>query len=550
MKALIVDDEKHVRDAVRMLVDWEKYGIGEVFEAPEGETAIRIIEAEKPEIIFTDMRMPLVNGVELLEWIHRHFPQAKTIVISGHDDFEFVRYTVKYGGMDYLLKPIDADELNEALDKAVQSWRKDHEARRQHQTRAMEINQIKPVYWDKLFSSLVQESGMYGTFSKHFEREFRLAARPERGRVAILSIDTMPRAVRDKFGANLDLLFFSLANIANEVLGRDRSGYAFRYWNSPHELVVVSWRSTETLAERIGGINEGIRLAMGCSLDAGIGTARPFPEGLKESYHEAQAALKQRNLLQRPGRVLAYDADGIPRFVPLPFSRFESDFRTALLSAHDEQIRYVTDQWMAAIRSLASITVEQLELWNHEYTVFKTRCIGEFVPEGQPERPDGEAEGRPDASFAPQETDAPMFPLGDDGTLSLPLWREEVTRDLLRLSDLLVKLAQRERNIVRDIAEYIERHYHEEMTLQHISDRFYLSREYISRRFKQEFHENISDYITRIRIDKAKQLLRSPQLRIAQIAEIVGYQDEKYFSKVFKKTVGLSPNEYRKNHLT
>jgi len=86
------------------------------------------------------------------------------------------------------------------------------------------------------------------------------------------------------------------------------------------------------------------------------------------------------------------------------------------------------------------------------------------------------------------------------------------------------------------------------MTLQHISDRFYLSREYISRRFKQEFGENISDYIARVRIEKAKQLLLSPNLRIAQIAEIIGYQDEKYFSKVFKKMVGQSPNEYRKKH--
>lgn len=220
MKALIVDDEKHVRDAIRMLVDWEKYGIEEIYEAPEGETAIRIIEAEKPEIIFTDMRMPLVDGVELMEWIHRRFPQAKTIVVSGHDDFEYVRHTVKYGGMDYLLKPIDADELEEALAKAVQSWRKEHEARRQQQSRIIEINQIKPVYWDKLFSSLVQETEAYGTFAEHFEREFHLAARPERGRIAVLTIDTMPRAVRDKFGANIDLLFFSLANIANEVLGQ------------------------------------------------------------------------------------------------------------------------------------------------------------------------------------------------------------------------------------------------------------------------------------------------------------------------------------------
>jgi two-component system response regulator YesN len=121
--------------------------------------------------------------------------------------------------------------------------------------------------------------------------------------------------------------------------------------------------------------------------------------------------------------------------------------------------------------------------------------------------------------------------------------------DDVRRERLLAKLSQRERSIIRDIAEYIERHYHEDITLQHFSDRHYLSREYISRRFKQELKENVSDYIARIRIGRARQLLRNPQLRIAQIAEIFGYRDEKYFSKMFKKMVGQSPNEYRKTQM-
>jgi two-component system response regulator YesN len=539
MKALIVDDEKHVRDAIRLLVEWERYGIDEVFEAPEGESAARIIEAERPEIIFTDMRMPVMDGVELLEWIHRHRPEAKTIVISGHDDFDYVRHTVKYGGVDYILKPIDEGELNEALAKAVQSWRKENEARLQSRIRTIELNRIKPAYWDKLFSGLIEEAGTYESFAEQFEREFGIRGKPETGRIAVMSVDTLPRFVRGKFGSNLDLLFFSLTNIANEVLQRDRSGYAFRHWNSPHEVVVVCWRMPEALEDRIRGINAGIRFVLGGGLDAGIGTVRPFPGGLKASYREAIAALRQRNLLRTPGRMLHFEAGRTNRFAPLPFDRFESDFRSALLSAREDQILAAVDRWIAAIEPLDSVTAEQMELWNHEYTVFKTRCVGEFLPEGETEAP---------SRLVPPESDNPIFPLDDGGRLSLRLLRDEVARDLVRLSGMLAKLAQRDRNIIRDIADYIERHYHEEISLRHISDRFFLSREYISRRFKQEFGENISDYIARTRIGKAKQLLLSPNLRIAQIAEIIGYQDEKYFSKVFKKMVGMSPNEYRKKH--
>ncbi|MGK0700807.1 helix-turn-helix domain-containing protein [Priestia flexa] len=87
--------------------------------------------------------------------------------------------------------------------------------------------------------------------------------------------------------------------------------------------------------------------------------------------------------------------------------------------------------------------------------------------------------------------------------------------------------------------------YDRDVKLQEIAERFYLSREYISRKFKQEFQENISDYIVKVRMTKAKSLLKNEQLKIYEVANMIGYQDDKYFRKVFKKLEGLTPNEYR-----
>ena len=534
MKALIVDDEKHVRDAIRMLVDWDRYGIEQLFEAPEGTAAMSIIEREQPEIIFTDMRMPVVDGTELMQWIHQHHPACKVIVVSGHDDFEYVRHTVKYGGLDYILKPIDADELDEALAKAVSSWQQEHEARLRDQMRTIAMNQIKPVYWDKIFSSLVQGESVYADFACDFRQEFGCEELPKQAQVAIISLDTMPGSLRSKFAANLDLLFFSLANIANEYLVKHQSGYAFRCWNSQHELVIFYWGPERSFLDQLLRIHDGILFALKSRLDIGIGTPRSFPGELGESYREARQALRQRNLLQPTGRIHHAAAHEVPRTLALPFGRYEADLRAALLSNREDQIRDMAERWISAVEKLDSITVEQMELWNHEYAVFKSRRISEY----QQEDPHG-------VQLNEQPHDMPIIPMDEHGRLDFRLLLEEVTRDLLRLSSMIAKLRQRERSIVCDIVSYIEQHYQEELTLQHISDRFHLSREYISRRFKQELGENLSDYITRIRIDKAKLLLMNPQLRIVRIAEMVGYQDEKYFSKVFKKVTGLSPNQYR-----
>ena len=270
MKALIVDDEKHVRDAIRCLSIGSGTGSTKFSRRRKASRRSASSRPKNRKLSLPTCACRSMTGSNCWSGF-TGIPQAKTIVISGHDDFDFVRHTVKYGGMDYILKPIDADELNEALAKAVQSWRKEHEARRQHQIRTIEINQIKPVYWDKLFSGLVQEAGPYGTFAEHFERDFASAAKPERGRIAILSIDTMPRCVRDKFGANLDLLFFSLANIANEYCGgigpAMRFGIGTARTNSSSSAGVprIRWRNASARSMR------AFVCTMGCSLDAGIG---------------------------------------------------------------------------------------------------------------------------------------------------------------------------------------------------------------------------------------------------------------------------------------
>lgn len=117
MKALIVDDESRVRKAIRLLVHWEEHGITDIQEADNGLKAIELIQQHRPNLVLLDMLMPLTNGLELMEWIHNHYPDTKFIVISGHDDFEFVRNTILYSGTDYILKPVDETAINAAVGK-------------------------------------------------------------------------------------------------------------------------------------------------------------------------------------------------------------------------------------------------------------------------------------------------------------------------------------------------------------------------------------------------------------------------------------------------
>lgn len=535
MKAIIVDDEKHVRDAIKLLVPWNNFGITAVLEAQDGVEAIQQIEEHKPEIIFTDMMMPLKNGMELMEWLQTNYPAGKTIVVSGHDDFELLRHVIKYGGIDYILKPIDAEQLHGALAKAVTRIREEEAERSRQTERNIERNQLRPVYWEKSLSGLITESSGYESMADALQEEFGLSRDVRECKVAILSVDTLSAALKNKFGKHTELLFFSLTNISNEMLaeGLKRLGVAYRYWNSDNEVLILFYEELDTAEQLLARLQQGIRSVLGSTLDIGISLRRPFPAGLSAAYTQARLALRNRNLLTKTKAIYTFDPNPPAPPKPLSFTDYAEAFKLAVQSGSEKQIRKAVLEWTSAVRGQSSITIGQLELWWHEYNVSRNRWLTEMFGKGLP-------------SFGQSEGYAFILPLDEQGAFSIDLWEQQLIRSLTEMSRLLLTQQQQDSNVIFDIARYIQHHYHQDITLQEIANHFYLSREYISRKFKQEFHVNISDYISGIRIDKAKMLLLNPHLRIAQVAAMVGYDDEKYFSKVFKKAVGMSPNEYRK----
>ncbi|MCK9860178.1 response regulator [Paenibacillus sp. ATY16] len=537
MKILIVDDEQHVREAVKLLIDWEQLGINEIYEADNGDSAIEVLGNIQPEIVITDMRMPNRDGVELLAWMKEQGRKSKTIVISGYDDFHLVRSSMKYGGQDYLLKPIDPEQLMEALQKAKQSWEQEDQARRLDQQRSIEINQIKPVYRDKLFSTMISEAGAGGQVNVPavLKDEFGLED-VEQCQVIILSTGMLEPQISRKFDGNRDLLTFCLINVCNEILKQKNGGFAFRYWNSDHEIIILLWDRLAEWEALLTLITEGIVKSIHGRFHYGVGQAQPFPSGLSLSYQAARTALKQRNLLAESSYIHKSDPSFKAGVNSLSISAYDERFKLAVWSGKEKDIETAVESFLEAAKALPAISQEQIELWRFEYESMLSRW--RQVLAAKQELP---------ASSEPPQPGLPLFLLLDEhGRLSLELCRSELINGLTAFAALTGAGGNKEHSIMRDIARYMEQNYNREVTLQDISERFYLSREYISRRFKQEMGENVFDYLGRIRVEKAKLLLQNPNLKIAQIAEMVGYDDDKYFSKVFKKFEGQSPNQYRK----
>ncbi|WP_442602535.1 response regulator transcription factor [Paenibacillus sp. KN14-4R] len=533
MKAMIVDDEKHVREAIKLLVPWEQFGISTLMEAADGQEAIEMMEASRPELIFTDMMMPVRNGKELLEWIQAHSPTSKTIVISGYDDYPLVRHTMRHGGFDYILKPIDPEQLTNTVEKAVNSWRDDEAERVRKNMQNMEMNVIRPVYWDKIFSEFILHPPTLSKHGQALKQEFGIHLdEMAECQVAVLAMETLSQATWCKFTANRELLFFTVTNICNEIVGQDhpRIGVAFRSFNRENEIVLLFWQSLQSVPAHTTHIHHVLSTTLRDQCEVGLGGVKKLPVGVTDSYHEAKLALRYRNLLDVEAGVHPFRKERMTTVSEMSWTAHEEPIRLSVLSSQPKQIQAAVEHWMDSVRQQPTINLEQFERWRQALRVLTSRWAKELIDSTEIELPE----------------DFIALPVDDNGRFSVDIWEEHLVNALVRFSNQLGEYRHKGSHVVYDIAKYIEANAHRDVSLQEISHQFFMSREYISRKFKQYFNENMTDYISRIRMDRAKMLLLNPALKMTQIAEMVGYQDEKYFSKVFKKIYGISPNEYRK----
>ncbi|GJM83305.1 hypothetical protein HMSSN139_58010 [Paenibacillus sp. HMSSN-139] len=143
-KVLIIDDEEPLREAIRILGNWQDLEVDEIWEATDGKAGLKLLEQHKPDIVMVDMKMPELNGVEFLRIVEQEYPELLTIVISGYNDFEFTRQAIHARVVDYLLKPVNRQDLNQALRKAVDVLKAKRQIQSESITRNIAFNLSLP----------------------------------------------------------------------------------------------------------------------------------------------------------------------------------------------------------------------------------------------------------------------------------------------------------------------------------------------------------------------------------------------------------------------
>lgn len=541
-RILIVDDEPSVADSLELALPWEELGIEMVYKAYSGVDALHILARYPVDIVLTDIRMPEMSGIELSTAIRARWKNTSVIFLTGYSDFEYARHAVEIQAADYILKPFRNDRVLEALRTVIakkeREWQENHSYRKAVYALEENLSLLRSHLLENLLNGR-----SYGeeTLARNLEM-LRLPFGPDEPFGMMLV--RLDKGFLHFGSGELALMEYSIGNIAEELFAP-----YFRLWycKDEHEYLVFLLRpDRETVKESLGRepsepayrqlteklvaeLQSSVRNYLKGGISVMAGPWGKFPDGVRGVYQQSLHYFRSK-IGREQELVFTYQEEAAgPRTAPVTLGRLYEP--PTLLQLFE------LGKWEEAKDKIGGILSEILSLEGKpEYLLEAFWGIssafahfahknGKPLAEWMGSEPGGPASGFP-RSMAQLEA----WCLGLLGKLSAEMDRE--TRD--SRSDL-----------VRLVHLYVETHLSEDISLQAISDHVNLNPSYLSRIYKLETGQSISDYIYGLRMEKAAHYLRSTGMKIYEITAKLGYQYAPYFIKVFKQHFGVTPQEYR-----
>ncbi|KIL38987.1 hypothetical protein SD70_22865 [Gordoniibacillus kamchatkensis] len=523
---LIAEDEGWMRDVLAAAAYWEQCGITRIFEASNGEEAYRIVQANKVDFILSDIRMPVMDGLELLAKAKERSPDIEIVMLTGFDDFDYVRSAMRLGAYDYLLKPASDDELVQLFLKL--SRHKNAKQAEQYRI-AMEQSawkQSKQLLQEQFLASWFSgRKTDYGWFQQKC-KELDVAWLPHRYVVFLFEADQL-HVLQNHFGQrDMELLQYGIRNIAEEYL-KER-GLQFHIFTVDERMAVwceagADPAETEAL---LGGIRQSAKRFIKITVSVGISKQHSAETEAFQAYIEALNSLKMKLYLGND-QTYFFDELQFEGDRQLFHRELQQKLHNCVVAGNEEELHAILSALFDEIRR-KKIAVQPLD----QMLQLMMQMVSESASFDGADMPLGHSEdewmGKVRAMDTIDEIEAYV-------TSSF----QHAARQAAE------KRKQRKSKLITDILRFLEEHYSEDISLQTLAEQFYVNSSYLSRLFKEEAGQIYTKYMMQLRIEKAKHLLKSTHKKVYEVSEEVGYTDVKYFNKIFKDMTGLTPAEYR-----
>lgn len=523
-KLMLVDDESDIREGLQEVIDFEKYGFTVVGEAANGLEALQVAEQMQPDLIISDIRMPLMDGLTMLRRAQQILPTVRCIILSGYDEFEYARQAMQFNCLGYLLKPISSTEFIEMLKEARAKLDKEFDARRNLTRLKQHFADSLPQLRESLLSGLLMGGVSPGRTAAQAAR-YDLDLRAKQYVLALSRIEN-----RDDAESALkepELRDLAAINIAAESLGAHTRVQIFRYQESIAALLLLDEDGESAYADAVSWLEEArksVDYYLGSQTLVGVSAPCARLEDLPGCARQALSALEQCILWENQPLLCAADLEPGARN-----SLTASEISLRVLSNSLKQSN--SADAAAALDGLMQACVDS----KPSRDAYRTYLLEIYVALLHTAR---------DASV---ELSYAML----DRLISCPA-PEEARQILWSLclscaDGIRENRATSSRTLARSAETYIAENYADpKLTIEKLCQHLHVSPSYFSALFKKETQETFLQCLTRVRMDRAMSLIAGTEMKTAQVAEAVGIPDPSYFSYAFKRYFGMSPSQARK----
>ena len=537
-KLLVVEDEEAIRKGIIKSIDWQELGYTVVGDVANGREGLEFALREKPDVILTDVRMPVMDGLAMSEAVLAQHNDIRIVILSGFADFEYAQQAIRFQVFDYLLKPTDKNKfiqcfvrLKNELDEARSEFMVQLSKQEKMYDGLLKLREdfiVKALDFEMVSGNLLSD------WLDYLEIDFS----GKDFAVGIIKIELSETFIREVWGSEGKLLKFSYYNIANELLLGGCLGIPvvkslreiiliFNFKDRPFDqakAIAILQKGSQALCELLG--NKYIRIS------AGLGIPVPDFSELPKSYEQASTSMDKAFYNNDSGCYVYRETTEKAAVQKKWLENYPSDSNTILDETLAGNAQRVEEFITAMFNNFQRSNLSSHMVMDYAYNLYfklQSSLIDCFSGEEQP--------------LIERDYKKEIYDM-----VSIEGLKEYVIAIFKEAAAAFSgEKTNTPQDIIQSVRRYIQKNYSSDISLEMLSRKMFISPSYLSYLFKNVTGESYSDYLKNIRLNRAKELLeQNSDLKVFEVCYMVGYKEYKYFSQQFKKAFGTNPTELRK----
>ena len=514
---IVVDDESLIRKGTRKKLEALKDYITCVGEAANGNEALALIAQSNPDIIITDMNMPIMDGTQFLPLLAESYPDKRLIVISGYKDFEYTRHAISAKAIDYILKPFSKEEIQATVKKAIKQIEDKEALLSKIDLSESEKERARYEYDIQMLKNMILGYHIASTCISSKRLKF-IETTHDFVLITIRSSSSLMEESMQNF-----LLENGFGDLAIYLQHIHCNNLGFLILFIPEQAAL----SIEDLCKQV--VNSIYSHLSTQNIDSffGISNTHSDLNSLNKAFSEDVMALNSREIISNKRFTFFHYVSNEP--LSIEWEKYE-EFLFRIESGMTIQVIDLLEDLFLYVKSLKHATLSDVKYYCFQLADNAKLIMSEYL----------EQVNTNTVSASMQNILNTMFSLDE-----LKQYYEQFFTNISEI--LKSKSIYASNDVIEKMQIYAKRNYYKNLNVEFLSSLFYINRSYCSHLFKEKTGTNFVDFVNQIRIEKAKELLKHTDKKMYQVSKAVGYDNVKYFFRIFKKLEGITPEQYRKN---